>query len=55
MALSLPSGLTPPEVQFLCEMEIVTVVPRQRLESLELLAVCICAGIYTLSILLHSL
>ncbi|KAK8228216.1 hypothetical protein HDK77DRAFT_102245 [Phyllosticta capitalensis] len=37
MALPLPPGLTPSEVAFLCEMELVTVVPRQRLESLELL------------------
>ncbi|EON62711.1 hypothetical protein W97_01935 [Coniosporium apollinis CBS 100218] len=37
MALPLPPGLTPPEVAFLCEMELVTVIPRQRLESLELL------------------
>ncbi|CAG7564072.1 unnamed protein product [Fusarium equiseti] len=37
MALPLPSGMTPSEVSFLCEMELVTVVPRQRLESIELL------------------
>ncbi|KAF7945148.1 hypothetical protein EAE96_009927 [Botrytis aclada] len=37
MALPLPTGLTPMEVAFLCEMEMVTVVPRQRLESLDLL------------------
>ncbi|TAQ86414.1 hypothetical protein B7494_g5264 [Chlorociboria aeruginascens] len=37
MALPLPPGLTPMEVAFLCEMEMVTVVPRQRLESLHLL------------------
>ncbi|TQS37033.1 hypothetical protein Golomagni_02507 [Golovinomyces magnicellulatus] len=37
MALPLPPGLTPAEVAFLCEMELVTVVPRQRLESLSLL------------------
>ncbi|KAL8785674.1 MAG: hypothetical protein Q9213_003233 [Squamulea squamosa] len=37
MALPLPSGLTPPEVAFLCEMELVTVIPRQRLEGLQLL------------------
>ncbi|GME63244.1 hypothetical protein GTA08_BOTSDO01063 [Neofusicoccum parvum] len=37
MALPLPPGLTPPEVAFLCEMELVTVIPRQRLESLDLL------------------
>jgi len=35
----LPTGLTPPEVAFLCEMETVTIVPRQRLEGLELLGV----------------
>lgn len=40
MALPLPSGLTPNEAGFLCEMELVTVMPRQRLESLELLGVC---------------
>lgn len=39
MALPLPPGLTPSEVGFLCEMELVTVIPRQRLESLELLGV----------------
>ncbi|KAF5009833.1 hypothetical protein FDECE_3979 [Fusarium decemcellulare] len=37
MALPLPSGLTPSEVSFLCEMELVTVVPRQRLETIPLL------------------
>ncbi|KAF1997544.1 GINS complex, PSF2 component [Amniculicola lignicola CBS 123094] len=37
MALPLPPGLTPPEIAFLCEMELVTVIPRQRLEGLELL------------------
>ena len=39
MALPLPPGLTPHEVAFLCEMEMVTIVPRQRLEGLELLGV----------------
>jgi hypothetical protein len=39
MALPLQAGLTPMEVAFLCEMEMVTVVPRQRLESLNLLSV----------------
>lgn len=39
MALPLPSGLTPSEVAFLCEMELVTIIPRQRLEGLELLGV----------------
>ncbi|KAH6666233.1 hypothetical protein B0J14DRAFT_199708 [Halenospora varia] len=37
MALPLPPGLTPAEVAFLCEMEMVTVVPRLRLDSLSLL------------------
>ncbi|CCU77016.1 unnamed protein product [Blumeria hordei] len=37
MALPLPTGLTPLEVAFLCEMEMVTVVPRQRLDGLQLL------------------
>ena len=39
MALPLPPGLTPSEVGFLCEMDMVTVIPRQRLEGLELLGV----------------
>ena len=39
MALPLPPGLTPPEVAFLCEMELVTIIPRQRLEGLQLLGV----------------
>ena len=39
MALPLPPGLTPLEVAFLCEMELVTVIPRQRLEGLDLLGV----------------
>ncbi|KAJ5974145.1 GINS complex subunit Psf2 subgroup [Penicillium waksmanii] len=37
MAFPLPRGLTPSEIGFLAEMEMVTVVPRQRLEGLELL------------------
>ncbi|CAF9918169.1 MAG: DNA replication protein psf2 [Alectoria fallacina] len=37
MALPLPPGLTPPETAFMCEMEMVTIIPRQRLEGLELL------------------
>ncbi|KAF2479921.1 hypothetical protein BDY17DRAFT_318542 [Neohortaea acidophila] len=37
MALLLPPGLTPAEVGFLCEMELVTVIPRQRLDELQLL------------------
>lgn len=41
MAFPQPPGLTPPEVAFLCEMELVTIIPRQRLEKLELLGVCI--------------
>ena len=39
MALPLLPGLTPPEVAFLCEMELVTVIPRQRLEAIQLLGV----------------
>jgi len=39
MALPLPPGLTHAEVAFLSEMEMVTVVPRQRLESIKLLSV----------------
>ncbi|KAI9714426.1 MAG: DNA replication protein psf2 [Bogoriella megaspora] len=37
MALPLPPGLTPAEIAFVCEMELVTVIPRQRLEGLDLL------------------
>ncbi|KAF2745762.1 DNA replication complex GINS protein-like protein psf2 [Sporormia fimetaria CBS 119925] len=37
MALPLPPGLTPAEVAFFCEMELVTIIPRQRLDALELL------------------
>jgi GINS complex subunit 2 len=39
MALPLPPGLTPPEIAFICEMELVSIIPRQRLEGLELLGV----------------
>ena len=39
MAIPLPPGLTPSETAFLCEMEMVTVIPRQRLEGLNLLGV----------------
>ena len=39
MAPPLPPGLTPSEVGFLCEMEHVTVIPRQTLDGLELLGV----------------
>ncbi|OKL57099.1 DNA replication complex GINS protein psf2 [Talaromyces atroroseus] len=38
MAFPLQRGITPPEIEFLSEMELVTVVPRQRLEGLELLS-----------------
>ncbi|KAI9877285.1 MAG: DNA replication protein psf2 [Pleopsidium flavum] len=37
MALPLLPGLIPAEIAFLCELEMVTVIPRQRLERLELL------------------
>ncbi|KAF2635956.1 DNA replication complex GINS protein-like protein psf2 [Massarina eburnea CBS 473.64] len=37
MALPLPPGLTPPEIAFICEMELVTIIPRQKLEELRLL------------------
>ncbi|KAI9041034.1 DNA replication protein PSF2 [Aspergillus affinis] len=37
MAFPLPRGITPPEISFLAEMEMVTILPRQRLEGLELL------------------
>lgn len=43
MAFPLPRGITPTEIAFLAEMETVTVVPRQRLEGLELLGVSIYA------------
>lgn len=39
MAFPLPRGITPPEIAFLAEMEQVNIVPRQRLEGLELLGV----------------
>lgn len=39
MALPLTPGLTPSEVAFLCEMELVTIIPRQRLEGIKLLGV----------------
>ena len=41
MAFPLPRGITPPEISFLAEMEMVTIIPRQRLEGLELLGVSI--------------
>jgi hypothetical protein len=49
MALPLQAGLTPMEVAFLCEMEMVTVVPRQRLESLNLLSVRFPALLYPIN------
>lgn len=39
MAFLLPRGVTASEIAFLAEMETVTIVPRQRLEGLELLGV----------------
>ena len=39
MAFPLPRGIIASEIAFLAEMETVTVVPRQRLEGLELLGV----------------
>src|SRR4051794_16860277 len=39
MSFPHPPGLTPPEIAFICEMELVTIVPRQRLERLDLLGV----------------
>jgi GINS complex subunit 2 len=39
MAFPHAPGLTPPEIAFICEMELVTIVPRQRLERLDLLGV----------------
>jgi hypothetical protein len=39
MASSRQPGLLPDEVAFLCGMELVTIIPRQRLEGLELIGV----------------
>jgi GINS complex subunit 2 len=39
MAFPHPIGLQSSEVAFLCEMELVTIIPRQRLERLDLLGV----------------
>jgi GINS complex subunit 2 len=39
MAFNISPGLTPPEIAFVCEMELITVLPRQRLDRLELLGV----------------
>ncbi|KAK0715098.1 GINS complex protein-domain-containing protein [Lasiosphaeris hirsuta] len=38
MAHPLPPGLTQAEVAFVAEMELVTIIPRQRLESIDLLS-----------------
>ncbi|KAH8691342.1 putative DNA replication complex GINS protein [Talaromyces proteolyticus] len=38
MAFPLPRGISPSEIEFISEMEMVTVVPRQRLEGLDLLS-----------------
>lgn len=46
MAHPLPPGLTPAEVSFLCEMEMVTIVPRSRLDSIPLLSVRLLFAIY---------
>lgn len=43
MAFPFPRGLVASEITFLCEMELVTVIPRQRLEKLELLGVSIAS------------
>lgn len=39
MAFPHTPGLLPAEVAFLCEMEQITVIPRQRLDRLDLLGV----------------
>ena len=39
MAFPHAMGLLPSEVAFLCEMEMVTVIARQRIERLDLLGV----------------
>ena len=49
MALPLPPGLTPPEVAFLCEMEMVTIVPRQRLDGLDLLGVSVTQAVQVIA------
>ncbi|KAI6785241.1 DNA replication complex GINS protein PSF2 [Emericellopsis cladophorae] len=38
MASPLPPGLAPSEIAFLCEMELITIVPRQKLERIDLLS-----------------
>ena len=47
MALKLRRGLAPSEIAFLCEMEMVTVAARQRLEGLQLLGVSAHLYVYT--------
>ncbi|PHH76464.1 hypothetical protein CDD82_3971 [Ophiocordyceps australis] len=37
MAMPMPPGLVPSEVAYLCEMELVTIIPRQRLATISLL------------------
>ena len=39
MAQTAPPGLLPTEIAFLCEMEPVTIIPRERFSSLKLLGV----------------
>ena len=39
MAQPAQAGLLPTETAFLCEMELVTVIPRERFSSLKLLGV----------------
>lgn len=46
MAFPLPRGIMPSEITFLAEMEMVTIVPRQRLEGLELLGVSILISVH---------
>lgn len=46
MAHPMPAGLLPPEIAFVCEMELVTVIPREHLSSLELLGVSILVIFY---------
>ena len=45
MAFPHPPGLLPSEVAFLCEMELINVVPRQRLERLDLLGVSLACDL----------
>lgn len=51
MAFALPRGITPSEIAFLAEMEMVTIVPRQRLEGLELLGVSMSCCMYWQSVI----